>query len=220
MNFLYDFPGNAAFGKVLPKNKIYGHASPTAKVRDMFVREVKKIVWSYKLSPETINLPARDSIQEIQVFTIVLKTGTLKHEVLWTIDKVIPSPIFFVLEFEKRTRYAAAYKRQSEADERKWVVSRYFESDWFFDDTRRVALPVVLDLGTLYHAMLGSVIPLSARKHEIFDEFVFRAERLNMKEQELVKLEAGLKREKQFNRKVEINAKIRYLKKEIEEFNH
>jgi len=164
MNFLYDFPENAAFGRPLPKNKIYEHASPTAKVKDMFVREVKKIVWSYKLSPETVNLPAKGEIQEIQVFTIALKTGTLKHEVLRTIDKVIPSPIFFVIGFEKRIRYVAAYKRQSEADKNKWVVSRYSESNWMPDDTGRVTLPVVLDLGALYHTMLRSIIPLSARK--------------------------------------------------------
>jgi len=220
MNFLYDFPENAAFGRPLPKNKIYEHASPTAKVKDMFVREVKKIVWSYKLSPETVNLPAKGEIQEIQVFTIALKTGTLKHEVLRTIDKVIPSPIFFVIGFEKRIRYVAAYKRQSEADKNKWVVSRYSESNWMPDDTGRVTLPVVLDLGALYHTMLRSIIPLSARKGETFDELVFRTESLKIKEQELVKLEARLKREKQFNRKVEINANIRCLKKEIEGFNH
>lgn len=217
MNFLYDFPENAAFGRVLPKNKIYEHASPTAKVKDMFVREVEKIVWSYKLSPETINLPAKDKIQEIQIFTIVLRTGMLKYEVLSTIDKAIPSPIFFVLEFEKRIRYVAAYKRQNDADKRKWVMSRYFESNWMSDDTGRVALPVVLDLGTLYHAILRSVIPFSARKNETLDELVFQSERLKIKEQELVRLKARLKRERQFNRKVEINAELRNLKKEIEE---
>ena len=43
---------------------------------------------------------------------------------------------------------------------------------------------------------------------------------MKIKEQELVKLEARLKREKQFNRKVGINAEIRNLKKEIEELSH
>ncbi|MFC1509800.1 DUF4391 domain-containing protein [Candidatus Omnitrophota bacterium] len=63
---------------MLPKNKIFEHASPTSAVKKLFVREVEKIIWSYKLSPETINLPAKVGILEIQIFTIILKTGTLK----------------------------------------------------------------------------------------------------------------------------------------------
>ena len=77
MSILYNFPKQAAFGRKLPKSKIYEYASPTSKVKEMFVRQVEKIIWSYKLSPETINLPVKGGVQEIQVFTIVLKTETL-----------------------------------------------------------------------------------------------------------------------------------------------
>ncbi|MDD2388901.1 MAG: DUF4391 domain-containing protein [Desulfobacterales bacterium] len=216
MSFLYDFPKKAAFGKVLPKSKIYEHASPTPSVKDLFIREVDKIVWSYKLSPETVNLPAKGSVQEIQVFTIALKTGTLKHEVLQTIDKAIPSPILFALSFEHKIRYIAAYKRRNEADMSKWVVSGYFETNWMPDDTGRIVLPVVLDLGALYSSMLENIIPLPSRQNETIDELVSRVEKLRLKEREAVKAAVRLKKKKQFNRRVEINAELRGLKQEIE----
>ena len=213
---LYSFPKSAEFGRVLPKSKIYEHASPTSKVKELFVQEVEKIIWSYKLSPETINLPTKGFVKEIQIFTIALKTGALKHAVLQIIDKAIPSPILYQLIFENRIRYVAACKRQNEADKSKWVVSSYFETNWMFDDTQRVVLPVVLDLGTLYHTMLRNIIPFPARQNETIDELVSRVERLTIKEREAALIAARLKKEKQFNRKVEINAELRNIKQEIE----
>src|SRR5699024_6695750 len=55
---LYDWPPAAAFGRVIPKNKIYEHAGANTALKDLFVREVDQIVWSHKLAPETINLAA------------------------------------------------------------------------------------------------------------------------------------------------------------------
>jgi hypothetical protein len=217
VSLFYNFPKQAAFGRVLPKNKIHEHASPSSKVKGLFVLEVEKIVWSYKLSPETINLPAKNGVQEIQVFTIALKTGTIKHDVLQAIDKAIPSPILFVLTFNGKMRYVAAYKRPSEADKSKWVVSSYFETDWVPDDTKRTELPIVLDLGALYQAILKGIIPMPTRKNETIEELVARGDRLRIKERESAKIEANLKKEIQFNRKVEINAELRNINQEIEE---
>ena len=214
---LYHFPENAAFGRVLPKNKIYKHAAPGTKIKELFVREVKNITWSYKLSPETVNLPAKGGVHEIQIFTISLKKETLKHEVLATIDKAIPSPIFYILTFESRIRYVAAYKRTSEADKGKQVVSSYFETGWLDADTERVPLPVVLDLAALYHALMKGIIPLADRVDEPVAQLVARAERLQIKKREAKRITARLRREKQFNRKVEMNRILRELTREIDE---
>ena len=219
MNFQYKFPENAYFGKVLPKSKIYEHASPSSAVKNLFVREVEKITWSYKLSPETINLPAKGDVQEIQVFTIELKTGSLKHEVLQAIDKAISSPILYILKYENQVRYVAAYKRQSEADKSRWVVSSYFETDWMSADVKSVSIPVVLDLPTLYYYILKSIISLTARQNETINELVSRSESLSIMEREAAKVEVRLEREKQFNRKVEINAELRNIKNNIEDIN-
>ena len=217
MSVLYKFPENAYFGRVLSKSKIYEHAAPSSSVKKMFVGDVEKIIWSYKLSPETINLPAKGDTKEIQVFTIELKKGIMKYEVLQAIDKAIPSPIIYTLSYENKLQYAAAFKRQSESDKNKWVVSNYFETDWISADTGRVSLPVVLDLKALYHSLLKGIIPLPIRQNETTGELVLRAENLRIMEREAVKVEARLEREKQFNRRVEINAELRKLKKDIEE---
>ena len=136
------FPPSSLFSKVLPKNKIYEHAKPSSALREQFVTQIDKIVWQYKLSPETVNLPARPGVPEIQIFAIALKTPELSEEVLRCIDQAIPFPIFYQLIFEDRIKFKAAYKRPNDADASKWVVDSYFETDWQLSDTERSELPV------------------------------------------------------------------------------
>ncbi len=217
MSVLYNFPKAAAFGRMLAKSKIYEHAAPTSKIKELFVAQVEKITWAYKLSPATINLPASDGVQEIQVFTVSLRTGELSFDVLQTIDKAIPSPILFVLSYNGKYRYAAAYKRPSEADKNKWVVSSYFQSADYADERRlgKKELPVALNMGALYEALLLDLIPVQMRQGENLQQLIDRVEKIRKTENEVKKLESRIKREKQFNRRVELNRMLNELRSEI-----
>ncbi|MCD4806813.1 MAG: DUF4391 domain-containing protein [Methanococcoides sp.] len=217
MSILYDFPKRAVFGRMLSKTKIYEHATPNSKVKELFTREVEKMTWAYKLSPTTLNLPVSEGVHEIQVITIILKTGTLAEEVLQTIDKAIPSPILFHLSYKDKSRYVAAYKRPSEADKNKWVISSYFKTEWIADSSDKVKLPAVLNMGALYQAFLKAIIPIPFRKNETLDELVTRIDNLYIKERNAAKIESRMKKEKQFNRRVEMNGSLNELKQEIEE---
>jgi len=146
----------------------------------------------------------------------LLKIGSLKNEVLLAIDRAIPSPIIFEITSLNSLRYAAAYKRPSEADGSKWVVSGYFESEWLPQEAERSPLPVVLDLEALYHTLLRQLIPLPGRQCETIEELVARADRIGIMEREAVQMTLRLKRERQFNRKVEINSKLKNIRQEIE----
>ncbi|HEX05033.1 MAG TPA: DUF4391 domain-containing protein [Bacteroidetes bacterium] len=212
---LFDYPKSASFGRVLPKSKIYEHARPSTAVKQLFVRQVEKIVWQYKLAPETVNMKPTRTVPEIQVFRIALKTGELKHVVLHCIDQAIPFPILYELWYEGKIQVVASYKRPSEADSSKWLVSDYFESVWLSSETPRPSLPVVLDLETLYAQILTALMPFPAREGEELQAQVGRMEQIRSKQRELAKYETRLHKEKQFNRKVAINTDLRKLKADI-----
>jgi len=212
---IYAYPKQAEFNRVLPKSKIYEHGSPSRAVRDCFVSQVNQIVWQYKLAPETINLPARPGVPEIEIFSIELKTPDLNIEVLRCIDKAIPLPIFYNLRFDGSTKMVAAYKRPNDADASRWVVGDYFERRWIPSSSERSTLPVALDMAGLYEQMLRQLMPLSARSNETIKDQVERLAQLRSKQTEYTKLEARLNKEKQFNRKVEINAQLRSIKTDI-----
>lgn len=212
---LFEYPKSAVCGRILPKNKIYEHGSPTSAVKELFVRQVDQIVWQFKLSPETINLPRSRSVPEIQVFSVTLREGEIKRDVLRFMDQSIPYPIFFELCFEDQIKAVAAYKRPSEVDKTKWVLSDYFETSWLPKETPRKPLPLVLNLESLYASLLTSLIPFPIRLGEGLQDFVARMELFRSRQKEMEKCESRLKKEKQFNRKVKINAELLELKKEI-----
>ena len=216
---LINYPKQATFGRVLPKNKVYEHSGANTRLKDLFVEQVEQIVWQYKLAPETINLPAKPGVPEVQVFRIVLKTGELSVEVLKCIDGAVQFPIVFETEYDGKIKVIAAHKRPSEADSSKWVVSDYFSTAWIPANSDRDQMPVVLDLAGLYEALLQRLIPLAPRAQESFVALVERLEGVRAKQREIEKVRARLAKEKQFNRKVEINATLRQLNNELEELS-
>jgi hypothetical protein len=214
---MFDYPKQAEFNRIVPKAKVYAFAKPTRAVRNRFVSQVAEIVWKYKLSPETVNLPARQGVQEIQIFVIALKTAELAEDVLRAMDRAIPSPIFFDLTFDGRVKSTAAYKRPGGIDASKPVVDVYFETEWQPAGIARPPLPVAVDLAGLYAQMLRGLLPLPPRAGEPIEAQVERARLIRVKESECRRLEARILKEVQFNRKVEINAELRHCKAELEQ---
>ena len=153
-----NYPKQAVFGRTLPKNKIYEHSGANTRLKDLFVEQVEQIVWQYKLAPETINLPARLGVPELQIFSIQLKASELNLDVLRCIDGAVQFPIIFELSFDGRTKVIAAYKRPNESDASRWVLSDYFATAWLPSDCERAAMPLALDLGGLYEQLLHSLI--------------------------------------------------------------
>ncbi len=217
---LINYPKQAMFGRVLPKNKIYEHSGANTRLKDLFVQQVEQIIWQYKLAPETINLPAKPGVPEVQVFRIVLKVGELSVDVLKCIDAAVQFPILYELEHEGKIKVIAAHKRPNEADASKWVVSDYLSTEWIPANSKRSEMPVVLDLECLYETLLQRLTSLVPRAHESVAALVERLEALRSKQREIEKVRAKLAKEKQFNRKVEINATLRKLNNELEELSH
>lgn len=217
---LFDYPPQAAFEKVLPKNKIYAHAAPGRRVQRHFTDQIAKIVWQYKLAPETVRLAGRQGIEEIQIFRVMLKEGvgeSLSLDVLTCIDKAIPFPLVFELLDGARVRVAAAYKRPNEADRTKWVLGEYFFSEWYPADSKRASLPVAVDLAALYRELLRRLMPYPPRDGETLRDHAERVGRIKALLREQDKLCVRLTREPQFNRKVEINQDVRAVQSELDE---
>jgi hypothetical protein len=91
---MFQYPKQAEVNRPVPKSKIYGYAKPSRAIRNRFVSQISEIIWKYKLAPETVNLPAKAPVQEIQVFELALKSGEVAEDILRTLDKAIPSLLF------------------------------------------------------------------------------------------------------------------------------
>lgn len=224
---LLDYPERAWRGRVVPKNRIVVAGTPSRTVREQLTDHVARITWQYELAPETLNLYGTRAVPEIQVFSLALKpagvSDALPVEVLHCIDRAIGFPLIFELTASREDgaprdaiRVAAAYKRPSEADASKWVIDDYFATDWLPADTPRVPLPVALDLPRFYEQLLRELLPIQAWPGESMAALMERHGHITAKQRECRRLEARIQREKQFNRKVELNRQLRALKTELD----
>ena len=215
----FSFPKQAKVGRPVAKSKIYEHGPVSAALRNKFIAQVEQITWAYKLAPETINLSARVEVPELQIFDIELKTTELDDEVLRAIDRAISLPIIFQLHRDQQVRMVAAFKRPSQAEAGKWVLEDYVAGPWLPADAERQSLPIALDLQGLYEQLLRSLLPQAARADESLSEQLERLARLRSRQSEYRKLESRLHKERQFNRRVVLNAQLREIQNEIAELS-
>jgi len=213
---LYQYPPQTALKRVIPKTRIYDGANASTALRDRFVREVDQITWAHKLAPETLNLPATPSVPEIQVFRVTLKGDALHDDVLRAIDRAIPFPLMFELVAGGRIQPAAAYKRPSEAEHGKWVVSDLLHGDWIAEDRPRQPLPVAVNLGALYDRMLSALLPVAPLPGEDVETRLERLAAIRAKEREISQLKSKLKRETQFNIKMTLHGQLREAQADFE----
>ena len=88
------------------------------------------------------------------------------------------------------------------------------------DDAARRPLPVALNLGGLYDALITALMPKAVIEAEHAGEDiqarVARMEAIRVKTREVDRIKARLAREKQFNKRVAINAELRAARQELE----
>lgn len=237
---LYHYPSTAKVDKTIPKNKFYQRGSANHRIERLFVEQVDSIRWAYKLSPQTINLIESDTVKEIQIFSIVSRVERLDTEVLQFIDKVIPSPIIFEIVFEDKIKVTANYKRQSQADSQKFVLGKYYATDWQ-DLTQREDLPIVFGIADLYEYFIeqllihtnkttnktssnvflspnvGANLSTTHQKIASIEEKIAHTEKLALLTKQINELQKRIYKEKQFNRQVEMNLQLQTLQKQLKD---
>lgn len=155
---LYQFPVSAAVDRAIPKNKLYQQGNANTKLKQLFVDEVRQIIWAYKLSSSTLNIQTNADLQEVQIFRIISRLGDINLSIIKYIDKLIPTPIIFEVVHNDKVKVIATYKRASQSDRSKVVTDQYYESEWLIDSQRQ-PLPVVLNLSDLYNHLIEQLLP-------------------------------------------------------------
>lgn len=209
-DILYEWPIAARFGARIPKERFYERTAANPRFREKFVSDVQRIIWMYKLAPDTINLPSSVDVPEIEVLRLDAKADDISESVLAAIDRAIPNPILFEVHRESTSgasvRLMAAYKV---ARSRAPQLTGYYSTGWMPATTTRIAMPTAISLPALYSALVTPLTPIAACAG---DDVVRIAERLaavrNL-EREISALERKLRNEPQLNRKVELRRELK-----------
>ncbi|AHI02830.1 hypothetical protein CFAL_03815 [Corynebacterium falsenii DSM 44353] len=217
-DLLYQWPSAARFGRRVPKEKFYEHASVNTALREKFISEVDRVFWAYDLAQATINLAGTDEVPDVAVFQVDAKEADVSEPVLSTIDKSIPRPIIFEVNRDvagvRETRMVASHKQLGAGATK---ISQYFSTGWQPADTERHPLPTAITLPALYAALLEPLANVEARPGEGMSEVADRLKTVSKLEREIKTLERKLRTEKQFNRKVELRRTLKTKQAQLEQ---
>ena len=166
---MFNIPTVPIYGKKVDKKIIYEKAEIQKQTKNKIIDEIEKIIWAYKISPDTINIKVGQEVGEIEFLNIELKKETLSSEVLKEIDKIILYHTVFCLISNNEYKYIICFKSKRENSE-KLDMDKYYETEWTTEDLN-IDLNVI-DLDQLYYKIFSSIsnIDISNIKNNGFDD--------------------------------------------------
>lgn len=213
---MFGFPASTEFGKRIPKQKFYENIDITPTLKRVFVEQIRLIYWRNKLATTTLNLAAGDAVKEIEVFEVLLNAPQLDEAVLRQIDREIPYHILFILTYDGKAQAWIGYKEAAASGSNAFKVSRYYHTDWVPEDELRFRVDG-LNMDAVYESLVRQIAgdALQVDAGESLQDSVEQDEKRRRLEKQIAALEVKMRREKQLNRQMEINAELKKLKKEL-----
>jgi hypothetical protein len=211
---LFELPYTTQVNRVIPKNSFDAYTS--SRQKKLFVDLIARITWIHKISPDTVNLEARQ-IQEIQVFRIELKVSEDISTLLEVIDRAIPYHIVFQVQHEGLVYLSTSVKHPHPVNEDKAVIDWTFTSA-LFDVAEGCPYLFRLkrsidDVHKDFCWQLSGKKEGSDRSIEKLIEYQRNVATLT---KEAEKLRSIMSKSKQFNQKVELNLRLKEVETELE----
>jgi hypothetical protein len=205
---IFDLPKTTIFGKVVPKNAFDKFTN--SKQKKMMSEFIKRITWQYKLSTTTTNLPSKE-IEEIQVFLIELKRKNDLKPILEIINRAIPYHIIFVLNFDDEILISTAAKHLNPHKKDEATIDSPFSTKWFPLSKNEIKLNLKESLEVTYINLCNQISNYHFVQKD-YSNFVEQAIKIKTLKTKIQHLEKQIQKERQFNRKVELNMKLNELK--------
>ena len=213
------FPASTEFGKRIPKQKFYENLDVSPVLRRAFIDQIRLVYWRNKLAASTLNIAAGEAVTEIEVLEIRLNGPQLDEAVLKQIDKEIPYHILFILTCDGKAQAWIGYKEAAASGSNAFKVNRYYHTDWMPEDELQLRIDG-LNMDTVYESLVRQIAgdKLQAESGESLKESVERGEKKKQLEKQIATLESKMRKEKQLNRRMEMNAEMKKLKEMIQQY--
>ncbi len=174
-------------------------------------KNVIDVTLSNTLSQDRTTLDASVNVKEIYIMDIHLNTSEVPTKFLEALNKFINFQILFRLHFNYEIKYVIALKV---LQEEKIKVLKTFESDW-----KKVAkqdMPITSKLENVYKLMVTNVAGYSFRQEETFEQYADRMSVIKNQKAYIEKLIKMRDAERQPNKKIELNDRVRQMKKDLQ----
>ena len=204
---MFKLPKTTELNKIIPKNAFDSYMN--SKQKKELADNVSRITWSNKLSVDTTNLQSKE-ILEIQIFSIELKAKIQIKSILNIIDKAIPYPIIFVLRNGSSSYLSTSPKHNNPKNEDSAVIDYTYSTDWFTENKNECKIELKNDIDWVYKTFCEQFNISKATVKDLKD-LVTTQKEVDSLNKEIEKVKLAIARSKQFNKKVELNMKLKEL---------
>ena len=237
-NSLYGYmniPENCKIDKTVFKKLFYENAIMSKNDKEVFKNDIDKITIKYSLKEEYLNIPTFNddelNYDEIEILEVNLINDSKYERICEIIQRTIPYPMVIVLTYNEKILINVAYKRVNKNDADKNTVVKNIYSHWIsfnninnneqqFLNSINISKLSYINMYKLYCSFVQKIDILNTSKiagafNELENRDIEEVQEIQRKildiEDELKKLNNLINKEEQFNRKVELNIKIKKL---------
>lgn len=195
-------PSTTEVGRRIPKEAFYGRLKLSAALRQSFIDDVERFVIANSIKTSTTGIPDGERVHEVLVVEVALKDRRVPEEVLALVAQANPHKLLFACTFNNEVRLAVMLKRL--------VVGPWRP----FDD---LALDVSAgSIDAVWDSLASQVVYGDAGSGAETVEERFEADsRLKALRDELARVEARGRKERQVARKNALFDKVKELKRQI-----
>lgn len=232
-------PADSRVDQRVPKKLFLEQGAPTAADKRVIQEGIEDIFWVASLKPANIGVPAfKDEVREY--VEIAVLSGTLRNDaktarLIELIHRAIPYPVLLVTEQAGIVTVSLAHKRASQAQAAAVVIDGAMVAATLDNESKTLEAPFLAhlplarqpgqSLWSLYQGWIGCVQALEAARltgryalTQTADEAAARQTALENHTRitrEIAGLRAKAAKEKQINRRVDINLAIQGLEEEL-----
>lgn len=233
-------PPDACINQRIPKKLLLEQDIPTSTDKHQIQDGIEEMVWVAALKPTNIGVPIfKDKLREyleIAVITISLRTSARPTRIIELIHRTIPYPVILITSVGESCCLSLAHKRWSQGETGKVVIEDIRRTHDFIPEILKPEEAAFIaslkisdlpnqDLYALYQGLFDCIAALGASK--ISGKFTLPGSKeqahslsANLDEhariqREIIMLRAKAEKEKQVNRRVELNLEIKRLEKEL-----
>lgn len=205
----FELPKSTIVNRFIPKNAFDEYTNSSQKKK--FTDTIDKITWLNKLSKDTINLDGSD-VKEIQLFEIKLKSKEKIQALLNIIDKSIPYHIIFIVSFREESYLSTSKKHNHINNENNAVIDWNFNSEWQSNTKKKLTLNLKESIDFIFTNFCSQISGFQSKN---IKEIIEKDSSKTKLKKQIEELKLKIKREKQFNLKVEMNLQLKRIVSEF-----
>ena len=238
----FNAPKECIEGSRIPKKLFYEEYDMSSSDKELFTKAIDKIILEYLFSQENTNIVVykNDYIEceGVAIIRVFLNENSKYKRICEIIQKAIPYSLIVICEHNGSILFNGASKRINKNDAEKNTVDEMIFTDWIILEKKNEKEKVFLEsldvrewsyinLYKFYNSFLDKVKLFNASKYSSnldalnnidVDEIKQLTDKIENLEVEILSLKDKLKKESQFNKKMDLSIEIKKLEIKKNEF--